>query len=263
MTLSIRDATRADYDVFARLFPELGVPDPLLTADQFAERMLPSVVIAEDPRPVGYAHWRFYGATAHVVHVIVDPGARRRGVGRLLMDEVRRRAVSAGSARLYLNVKSDNAAAIRLYERSGLSLEQRGWSMDDEWSVLRALPGSDDATRFEPTEAEVSRFSRQHHLEPERLALVRGRPGVVFVALRDEDGICAFAAFDPAFPGIYPIAVTRKEHAQPLFVALFPHARHSHVHLFVEGNAALAGALLAAGAKPNHETLRMGASLVE
>jgi GNAT superfamily N-acetyltransferase len=261
MSPSVRDATTTDYDAFTRLFPALQIPDPLLTAVEFEQQMLPNVVIAEDEEPVGYAHWRVYGATVHLVHLVVDPSARRRGVGRMLIEEVRRRALTGGCSRWYLNVKADNAPAIQLYERSGLSLEQRGWSMVADWSALLALPGSTGALEFEPSAEAMSRFARDHGIDPERLALVRARSGVVFVAQRTDDGTCAIAAFDPAFPGIYPIAVRSPEHARPLFEALRPHARHLHVDIFVEGNAALADALRKGGAKTRFEILRMGASL--
>jgi N-acetylglutamate synthase-like GNAT family acetyltransferase len=261
VSLSARDATHADYAVFARLFPALKVPDPLPTATQFEQQMLPNVVIAEDGEPVGYVHWRFYGETAHVAHVVVDARARGRGVGRALMEEVRRRAVAHGCSRWYLNVKSDNAPAIQLYERAGLSLEQRGWLMVADWSALRALPGSTGTLRFEPSADEASQFARDHGIDPERLALVRARPGVTFAALRDEAGTCALAAFDPTFPSIYPVAVTHPGHARPLFEAFLPHARHLHVNVVVEGNAALADALRSGGAKLHFEILRMGASL--
>jgi GNAT superfamily N-acetyltransferase len=261
MSPSVRDATTADYDAFTRLFPALQVPDPLLTAAQFEEQVRPNVIIAEDGEPVGYAHWRIYGATVHLVHLVVDAGARRRGVGRMLIDEVRRRAFTKGCSRWYLNVKADNVPAIRLYERSGLSLEQRGWSMVADWSALLALPGPTGALDVEPSAEAVSQFARDHGIDPERLALVRARPGVAFVALRAEAGTCALAAFDPTGAGIYPIAVGNPEHAQPLFEALFAHALHLRVNLFVEGNDALADALRNGGAKPHFEFLRMGASL--
>jgi len=261
VTLSARDATAADYEVFARLFPELEVPDPLLTQAQFEERMLPNVIIAEEGGPVGYAQWRFYGTTLHVVHVVVDPRARRRGVGRLLMGELRQRAVLEGCVRWYLNVKADNLPAIRLYERYGLSVEQRGWDVVADWSVLETLEGAMGTQRFEPSIEQASHFAREHRIDPERLAMVRARPGVVFAALRDEVGTCALAAFDPAFPSIYPIAVARPEHARPLFDALVSCARQPHVHIFVEGNPALAEALRDAGGKPHLEILRMGAAL--
>jgi GNAT superfamily N-acetyltransferase len=261
MPLSARDATPSDYEVFVRLFPELQVPDPLLTQAQFEERMLPNVIIAEDGDPLGYAYWRFYGSTAHVVHIVVDPRAWRRGVGRLLMEEVRQRAVAKGSLRWYLNVKADNTPAIRLYEHAGLLFEQRGWPMVADWSVLKTLKGSTGTWKFEPSLEEASRFAREHRIDPERLAMFRARPGVVFAALRDEAATCALAAFDTGFPGICPIAMISLEHAKPLFDALFPHARHPHVHICVEGDAALAETLRHSGAKVECETFRMGAAL--
>jgi GNAT superfamily N-acetyltransferase len=262
MSLSVRDASKADYEVFVRLFPELHVPDPILTSEQFEQRMLPHVVIVQaGEHPVGYAHWRFYGTTVHLVHVIAAPEARQRGVGRLLVEEVRRRAMTGGAQRWYLNVKADNAPAIHLYERSGFAVEQRGWSLLADWSSLRSLPTSTGAQRFEPSDEELSQLARQHGIDPERLAQVRARSGVVFAALRDDTGPCAVAAFDPAFPGIYPIAVARPEHARPLFDAFFPHAHHPHANVFVEGNAALADALRKVGAKVVFEILRMGAPL--
>jgi GNAT superfamily N-acetyltransferase len=226
MSLSIRDATAADYEVFARLQPALETPDPLLTAPQFAERMLPNVVLACDAgQPIGYAHWQFYGAIAHVSQIVVGADARRRGAGRLLMQELRRRAWAGGCTRWYLNVKAGNAVAIRLYERSGLMIEQRGWALECDWVDLRALEGLGSPVIFEPSAAEVARFARQQTIDPERLAVVRARPGRVFIAMRDTDGICALAAFDPDFPGIYPIAVARVEHARALFEALAPQSR--------------------------------------
>ncbi len=44
------------------------------------------------------------------------------------MKELQGRARARGSTRWYLNVKADNAPAIRLYESAGLAIEQRGWS---------------------------------------------------------------------------------------------------------------------------------------
>jgi ribosomal-protein-alanine N-acetyltransferase len=259
---SVRDATPADYPVFARLFPELHVPDPLLTAAQFEERMLPSTVIAEGAdRPLGYSHFRFYGGTAHVVHVVVDPEARGRGVGKVLMDAVRARVVAAGSTRWYLNVKKDNAPAIRLYESAGLAVEETGWSMRADWSVLLALPGAADTSQFEPTPDEMTALCGELDVDRERLAVVRARPGNVFVALRDASGPCAFAVFDPAFPGVYPLGAARPEHARPLFDALHPHARAPHLNIFVEGGEALANALLGGGATLTFEILRMGGAL--
>jgi GNAT superfamily N-acetyltransferase len=262
MSLVIRDATAADYDVYARLHPALEVPYPILTAAQFAERMLPNIILVCDgTQPIGYALWVIYGVTAHISQIVVDPNARGRGAGHLLMQEVRRLASAKGCTRWYLNVKAENAVAVRLYERSGLTIEQRGWAMVAEWNDLRGLPGATTTVPFDPPEDEVARFGRQHTLDPERIALLRSRPGHVFVALQDHAGLCALAVFNPNLPGIYPIAVSRPEHARSLFDLLAPCAPAPHVNIFTEGNGALAEALKMAGAKLDFEIFRMGASL--
>ncbi len=263
MSVSVRDATSADYTAFTRLFPALGVPDPLLTPAQFEAQMLPCTVVADDERDtVAYAHWRFYGPTAHVVHVVVDERARGRGVGRALMAAVRERVASTAATRWYLNVKKDNAAAIRLYGRSGLVVESRGWAVRADWSKLLALPEVGDAVPFDATAAEVSELAARLGIDAERLALVRARPGHLFVAQRNESEGCAFGVFDPAFPGIYPLGVAHPSYARPLFAAIHRYARTEHVNVFVEGNAGLAEVILGTGATLTFELLRMGAALV-
>jgi len=192
---------------------------------------------------------------------VVDERARGRSIGRALMDAVRGRALAAGATRWYLNVKKDNAAALRLYEKCGLAVESRAWSMRAEWTDLLALPGTSDAAPFEPTESEAGALAARLGIDPARLALVRARVGNVFVALRDDSGGGALGVFDPAFPGIYPIAAARPEIAPVLFAAFYPHARERHVNVVVEGDAALADALLGGGATLAFEILRMGAEL--
>jgi ribosomal protein S18 acetylase RimI-like enzyme len=49
----------------------------------------------------------------------VDPGSRRLGVARALLDHVRAAAERRGALRLSLQTEDDNAAAIRLYEELG------------------------------------------------------------------------------------------------------------------------------------------------
>jgi GNAT superfamily N-acetyltransferase len=51
--------------------------------------------------------------------VFVDPGWRRKGVARALLDAVRAAAQRRGARRLTLQTEDDNAIALRLYERLG------------------------------------------------------------------------------------------------------------------------------------------------
>ncbi len=262
MSFSVRDASAEDYPVFARLFPALGTDDPLLTPDEFASRMVPTAIIVEDGQmPVGYSFWQIYGPRAHVVHVVVDEGTRSRGAGRALMEEVRRRAIAAGCSRWMLNVKQENAAAIRLYEKCGLTIEQQGWALRTEWSQLAALPeprGEAVASALEP--ADDSLVAARFGETPERLRILRSREGVVLLGLREAGVLVAFAAFDPAFPGVYPVRLARVDLARALFDALRVHATKPHVQVFVEGDHALFDELRAHGAQIRHAMYRMGSA---
>jgi GNAT superfamily N-acetyltransferase len=266
MIFRTRTATTVDYPAFARSFLALRVPDPAPTAAVFAERFLPRVVmlVDEEDAPVGYASWRFYGRTAHVVHVVVDPHVRQRGGGRALMNEVRRRVTTEGSTRWYLNVKQDNAPAIRLYERSGMAIEQEGWAVDLEWIRAAELPSDWDAggpAPFAPTAEDDASLAACLGVDVERIAHLRAQSGVVLRALRERGAPVAFGAFDPAYPSIYPFRVTRAGLAGVLLDAFRPQARHPHVHVVVEGNGSVAAALRGVGGKLGHSTFRMAGVL--
>lgn len=263
LTFALRPADAADYPVFARLFPELGVADPVPTPEQFASRMLPHVVLLEqDGEALGYSFWQLYGRKAHVVHVVVDPSARGRGAGRALMQEVLGRVQAQGCERWYLNVKQDNAPAIALYRRCGMSIEHEGWATRITWANLATLPeapGGTVAYTLEGSDDAVIPASLG--VDAERLALLRTRQDVVLLAVREANEPVAVAAFDPAFPGVYPIRVARPELARSVFDALRPSARHEHVYVTVEGDRALYDRLSTAGGELLHAFYRMSAPL--
>lgn len=263
MTFALRSADAADYPVLARLFPELGVADPVPTAEQFASRLLPRVVILEqDGEARGYSYWQVYGGTAQVVHLVVDPQVRGRGVGRVLMQEVQRRVLAERCERWYLNVKQDNAAALALYRRCGLSIEYEGWATRITWAQLATLPeapGAAVAYILKGTEDEE--IAASLCVNAERLAMLRKRRDVILLAVREANAPVAVAAFDPTFPRIYPIRVARPELARLVFDALRSAARHEHVYVSVEGDQVLFDRLRAAGADLLHVFYRMSGAL--
>ena len=59
------------------------------------------------------------GEFSMVRDLFVDPGWRRRGVARALLDAVQTAARERGALRLTLQTEEDNAGALRLYERFG------------------------------------------------------------------------------------------------------------------------------------------------
>lgn len=94
----------------------------------FSPRPMFEVMLAEqDGRAVGlclyfytYSSWR--GAPGvYVQDLVVDPTARAGGVGHALMVVTARHARSRGATHLRLSVDAANTAAIRFYERSGLT----------------------------------------------------------------------------------------------------------------------------------------------
>ncbi len=261
----VRAAEVSDYPVIARLFPELKVADPIPGVELFTSQMLPRVVIAaEDDIPAGYAFWRCYGRTAHVGHVVVAPAARGRGLAGLLMEAVRERVRAEGCSRWYLNVKQDNAPALRAYERSGMVIEEDGWALDARWGELEALPRGGHSGRFESrviSPADDASIAERFELDVERIELLRQRPGVVLVASYDGASPVAFGAFDPSLPGVYPTCVAHADLAPLLLDSFRPHARHEHVHITVEGDRALYEALRATGADLRHAFHRMGGAV--
>lgn len=61
----------------------------------------------------------------------VDPGARRRGIGELLMREAIERGLGWGAQRVVLSTMPAMAAAQRMYERLGLRREpERDWEVE-------------------------------------------------------------------------------------------------------------------------------------
>lgn len=57
--------------------------------------------------------------------LFVAPEARRRGVGRLLLETVAQKAQGAGACRVILSTAKDNAHAKALYEKFGYHLDEQ------------------------------------------------------------------------------------------------------------------------------------------
>lgn len=263
--LRTRPATDTDYPTFARLFPELAVPDPLPSEDAFIARMMDDVVIVEDAgSPVGYGFSQVYGKSTHVVHVVAAKEARGRGVGAAIMSALRARAIADGCTRWFLNVKQENVPAIRVYERAGMSREAEGWTLRMPWSALTKLPDVDPAlhvTTVTPDAAEDAALAARFGLDAARLGSLRNRRGVVLLVTKGEGRHGAFAAFDPVFPGIYPIRVEHPMLAKPLMQAFVPHAKHDYTNVWVEENHALRDVLVGAGAEQQFSIYRMSSAL--
>lgn len=142
----IRPATAADREPLGRLGAELVRlhhsfdPDRFLppqprTAESYGAYLASQVgrddvvvlVAEEEGDVVGYAYagleetdWMaLRGPAGALYDIVVDPGARRRGVGRLLLDAVLSELGARGAPRVVLMTAAHNESAQRLFAGAG------------------------------------------------------------------------------------------------------------------------------------------------
>jgi GNAT superfamily N-acetyltransferase len=263
-TFAVSSASAADYPSFARLFPELVVPDPVPSVERFAESIAPQAIFVRDgDAVVGYAWARPRGARLHIVHVITDPAYRRRGVGRALMDALAERGRAAGFRRWMLNVKPENVAARELYAQCGMQVVLEGVSLRLAWADVPRLASSAGVTTRPLAPADDARFEDALGLTRGDFSASRTLPGRVFVGAEVEGRAVGCVSFDPSFPGASVFRVSAPEHARAVLEAIRPHAlpEHDRLMVFTEGDPALEAALLAAGAGVILRVLRMEGDL--
>jgi hypothetical protein len=165
---------------------------------------------------------------------------------------------------LFARLFPELAVADRLYLRCGFRDEGPAWAIRVPWSVADALSRDSTTTPFKPAPSDDVAIAERFGIPKERLALLRGRPGVAFVALARDGETVAFASVDPAYPGTYPFRARGGEMAGSLLAALRPladHARFDFIHVTVEEDVSVMQALTAGGAELLYEVTRMGAKL--
>ncbi len=91
------------------------------------------LVAEEDGELIGAVMGGYDGRRAIVYHLAVDPGRRRKGLGKRLMGELEARLKAKGCLKAYLLVTKDNPAALRFYEG-------QGWEVMDMHLMGKELP---------------------------------------------------------------------------------------------------------------------------
>lgn len=128
MTGAIRVATARVGDLAAVMRVMEAAFDPAYGEAWSAAQLLtlfalPSARVAlawEGDQPCGFSAARIAGPESELLLLAVDPAARGRGVGRLLMDDWQQWAATEGADDYFLEMRADNDA-VHLYERAGFS----------------------------------------------------------------------------------------------------------------------------------------------
>jgi ribosomal-protein-alanine acetyltransferase len=123
-SLRIRDAHPADLDALVRLEAASFSGDRIARASFRRLLTRPSAALrlataGDDLLGYSLLLFREGTAVARLYSIAVAADARGRGTGRRLMEDAARIARKRGRARLRLEVRADNAAAIGLYEGLG------------------------------------------------------------------------------------------------------------------------------------------------
>ena len=143
MSAVIRPAVRSDLDALSKI-ENAVFPGDRLSRRSFAHLSASAtakLLVAErDGAAAGYCAVLFRAAStkARLYSIAVAADARGRGTGRRLMEDAARIVRKRGRARLRLEVRADNAAAIGLYE--GLGYRRIGRHVayyDDGMDALR------------------------------------------------------------------------------------------------------------------------------
>jgi GNAT superfamily N-acetyltransferase len=259
--VAIRRASPEDYATFARLFPELGIDDPIPGRDAWATGYVPFTLIAHDAADaLGFAFTQEYADTGYVRNVVVAAEARRRGVGRALMEATARHLRAAGKSRWRLNVGPQNVAARALYESLGMRTLYTSRAVRLPWTAAELLPASDEVVE-ESAPARDAELEALFDLPRGQLAGQRdtGRSVLAAHASGRPRGVAVFA---PAFPGAFPFRALDRGAARRLVEAMHVRvADRPHVNLVIDDDEALVSVLVAAGAEVRGDFLHLGGPL--
>ena len=126
---TIRPATPDDAEAIASLFTDEGYPagpsDIVERLSRFSSDHSRVLVAEHEATVLGFIAYHAMPRFEHgdrivrILALVVDAGARERGVGRTLMQEAERHASDLGSAFIEITAGHHRPDALRLYESLG------------------------------------------------------------------------------------------------------------------------------------------------
>lgn len=133
------DIVRIERELFDDAWDGLSVGQVLgQVLGQFGAGVL--VACDDDDECMGYLMYQIVFEVAEILRIATDMDFQKQGVGKGLLDEFDKLCREKGAERILLEVRADNAPAIRLYERQGFyQIDVRKGYYKDEWGAVDAL----------------------------------------------------------------------------------------------------------------------------
>ena len=100
------------------------------------------LVAEQDGKAVGYVGCQTVLDEGYITNVAVSPDCRRQGIGRTLIEELKKRAAQSGLSFITLEARASNAPAIALYEGAGfrqVGVRRNFYTAPTEDAVLMTL----------------------------------------------------------------------------------------------------------------------------
>jgi GNAT superfamily N-acetyltransferase len=248
--LEFRPALASDYDAFAALFRELKVPGEPAPRDLWERDELPTTYfVTAANAPIAYGYLRFYEDEAHVANIVTAPTWQGRGVGKFLMQSVARELRARGLTHWRLNVKVDNAPALRLYRAVGMEPFLETTTFKLLWADVARLPEPTPGLRVrEPPPEEHAALQRRWKFPSGYLDSVARNPQMQHrVLTTGGDTVTGYARWW-SFQRALALHLENPTDARALVEALRPYSEGvDHFLVGAEGQPELARVLEAAG----------------
>lgn len=112
----IADVAALEAQIFSMPWSASGFADTLHREDVIF------LVACEQDELLGYVGVYCTADEGEITNVAVAPAARRRGIARELLTELKHQLADRGVSRIVLEVRTSNEPAIRLYEQMGFAV---------------------------------------------------------------------------------------------------------------------------------------------
>lgn len=126
---TIRDATPPDFDAILELWSRIdrhtGLPDRVEYLEAFHKFSADLLLVAEtEGQVIGTVIGGWDGWRAQIARLATDPGFRRKGVAKALVEEIERRLRARGAKRVYALVDKRSPPAVPFWEARGYAANE-------------------------------------------------------------------------------------------------------------------------------------------